>query len=123
MILCSWKHCNVELVNVSGKKKKTKFCSLKCKSKAGVDKRRKKIKLMAVEYKGGKCIHCSYNKCLAALEFHHRDKDKKDFGISMNGNTKSWQRIKDELDKCDLVCSNCHREIHASISSDGATPL
>ena len=73
--------------------------------------RRKNLKLLAIEYKGGKCQNpeCGYNKCVDALEFHHLS--NKDFSIS-NGNTPSWERIKKELDKCILVCANCHREIH-----------
>ena len=77
-----------------------------------VSKRRRKLKEMSVEYKGGKCIICGYNRCIGALEFHHLDPNEKDFGISSSGTTKSWERIKEELDKCICVCSNCHKEIH-----------
>lgn len=78
-----------------------------------VSKRRKKIKVMAIEYKGSKCSICGYNKCVDALDFHHLDKTKKDFNLSAEGHTRSWSRVKQELDKCILVCSNCHREIHS----------
>jgi hypothetical protein len=71
-------------------------------------KKRKKIEL--IEYKGGKCIKCGYNNCVEALEFHHRDPSQKDFSISSN--SMGFERMKKEADKCDLVCSNCHREIH-----------
>lgn len=81
-------------------------------STESVQKRRLKIKLMSIKYKGGKCIKCGYNKCIAALEFHHLDSNIKDFGISSKGYTKSWEKVKIELDKCELVCSNCHMEIH-----------
>ena len=80
-----------------------------------VVKRRKKIKLLSVEYKGGKCHFCGYNKCVEALDFHHLDANKKDFGIAYKGHTKSFDKIRSELDKCVLVCSNCHREIHAGL--------
>jgi hypothetical protein len=69
---------------------------------------------MSVEYKGGKCSSCGYNKCIAALEFHHLDPSKKDFSISSSGNTRSWNKVKEELDKCVLLCSNCHREVHTN---------
>lgn len=82
-----------------------------------VAKRRKKIREMAVEYKGGKCIFCGYNECNQALEFHHINNDGKDFGISEKGYTRSWQRVKKELDKCILVCANCHRELHIGLRS------
>ncbi|MBX4186816.1 MAG: hypothetical protein KW802_00970 [Candidatus Doudnabacteria bacterium] len=81
-----------------------------------VSKRRKKLREMARMYKGGKCIICGYDRCLGALDFHHLDPAKKKFGISMNGLTKSWAKVKEELDKCILICANCHREVHAGIT-------
>jgi len=84
--------------------------------KKAVDKRRKMIRKMAVEYKGSKCEICGYDKCGSALEFHHKTPNVKDFGISAKGYTRSWQRVKHELDKCVLVCANCHRELHESIT-------
>jgi 5-methylcytosine-specific restriction endonuclease McrA len=85
---------------------------VKCRSVA-VQKRRDKIKQMAVEYKGGCCFNCGYTAYIGALEFHHKDPSKKDFGIASKGFTRSWESVKLELDKCILVCANCHREIHA----------
>lgn len=87
---------------------------LKCQVEA-TQKRRNKVKEMAVEYKGGKCSVCGYDRCADALEFHHLDPSKKDFGISSKGYTRSWDKVKEELDKCILVCSNCHREIHSGL--------
>ena len=74
-----------------------------------VSNRRRKVRAMAVEHKGGKCVKCGYNKCIAALDFHHIDPTQKDVQISMNS---GWERIKEEIEKCILVCANCHREIH-----------
>ena len=71
---------------------------------------------MSVEFMGGKCSICNYNKCINALEFHHKDPTQKDFGVGTNGHTRSWKRIEKELEKCILVCSNCHREIHDEIN-------
>ena len=82
-------------------------------------KRRKKLKELAVEYKGGKCCKCNYDKCIGALEFHHLDSNEKDFGIAAKGHTVSWERMKLELDKCIMVCANCHREIHEELKMDG----
>lgn len=79
--------------------------------------RRRKLKQMAVEYKGNKCVFCGYNRCIGALEFHHINPEEKDFSIASSGTTKSWARIKEELDKCICVCANCHREIHNNIIS------
>jgi len=81
-----------------------------CYNKQCVDRFRS-IKSKAIEYKGGKCIRCGYDKCPAALDFHHRDPLLKDPNWSFSKN-RSLDKIKDELDKCDLVCKTCHAEIH-----------
>jgi hypothetical protein len=70
---------------------------------------------MVIELKGGKCMICGYNKTNAALDFHHIDGKIKEFGISLDRITRSWQKVTKELEKCVLVCANCHREIHAGI--------
>ena len=72
---------------------------------------RNKIKEKAVEYKGGKCVVCGYDRCLKALEFHHINPEEKDFTLGSNTN-RSWEKVKIEIDKCVLLCANCHREIH-----------
>jgi len=81
--------------------------------KKAVSKRRNKIKDMAIEYKGGKCFLCGYKKCIDALEFHHLNSSKKEFGISKDGLTRSWARVQKEIENCILVCANCHRELHS----------
>lgn len=77
--------------------------------------RTRELKLQAIRYKGGKCQCCGYNKCPAALEFHHVDPTKKEKSIA--NMRRSWKYIKVELDKCVLVCSNCHREIHTGFTN------
>jgi hypothetical protein len=94
---------------------KTGVC-IKCNHKISVRAEhvkewRRRKKQILVEYKGGRCEICGYNKCLAALEFHHRDNKDKDFGIS-NKNIADIESYKKEVDKCILLCSNCHREVH-----------
>ena len=80
-----------------------------------VAKRRRKIKLMAIEYKGGECTVCGYNKYPGALDLHHAFGNKS-FSIGHKGYTRSWEKVKEELDKCVLVCANCHRELEAGIT-------
>ncbi len=63
-----------------------------------VARRRKKVREMALELKGGECIVCGYKRCMEVLEFHHRSGNK-DFGISQKGYTRSWEKVKMELDK------------------------
>ena len=67
-----------------------------------VTERRKKIRTMAVKYKGGKCMICENNRCQDALDFHHY-KGEKEFGLSKDGITRSWKRVKNEVDKCILL--------------------
>lgn len=88
------------------------YCK-KCQDKK-THSQQKELKQKAIQYKGGKCICCEYNKYVGALEFHHLDPKKKDFQIS-RGFTYDFEKIKSEIDKCILVCSNCHREIHGGI--------
>ena len=84
--------------------------------KQAVTNRRRKVREKLVEYKGGKCIICGYDKCSYALDLHHLDASQKDFGISSGGLTRAWDKVKAESDKCILVCANCHREIHNGIT-------
>lgn len=72
------------------------------------------LKKECVDYLGGKCCVCGYDRCQGSLEFHHRDPEQKDFGLS-HKRRHQFEELKKELDKCILVCANCHREIHAKI--------
>jgi len=63
----------------------------------------------------GRCQICGYNKYQGALDFHHIN-GKKDFEIGQKGYTRSWVKTRGELDKCILVCANCHRELEADIT-------
>ncbi len=85
------------------------------KKSDGVKEHRRKVKKLLIEYKGGKCIICGYDKCDNALSFHHVDPTKKDFTIGkMRKYTYNFELIKKEVDKCVLVCTRCHIEIHAN---------
>lgn len=76
---------------------------------------RRNNKLKLIEHFGGKCTLCGYSRCPNALEFHHKEPEHKDFGISSGGIAWSLQRMIDEAQKCMMVCANCHREIHANL--------
>lgn len=110
MANCQW--CGEKLDKASYKGREKKFCSVACKNTKNVTDWRKRTKLRAVEYLGGKCQRCGYNKCVGALIFHHKDTTKKEFSISHSGRIRAWDRIKKEIDKCDLLCANCHAETH-----------
>lgn len=109
--ICKY-HGETEFRNVS--KDTIHFRCCKCSSEA-VQRRRDKLKTLCVEYKGGSCEVCGYNKCLTALEFHHIDPEQKDFGIGAKGYTRSFEKVKIELDKCVMLCANCHREEHVRL--------
>lgn len=79
---------------------------------------RKRLKVKLVEYKGGKCEICGYNKSIRALQFHHILPNEKDFTIS--NKNYSFDKMMKEIDKCILVCANCHQEIHEKIDNDNA---
>src|SRR5437870_3786694 len=104
---CAWHGCGKHL-----RGRQQRFCSPNCKGKFYVALRRKTLKRLAIQYKGGKCCRCGYNKCSEALTFHHCDGNKA-FGIGAKGYTRSWDTVKAELKKCLLLCANCHIEVHA----------
>jgi predicted HNH restriction endonuclease len=106
--VCKWHACQNEVIGQRNKE----YCNKRCVVKAAVTRKRRQLKLQAVEYLGGACALCGYNKCIQALQFHHV-MGQKDFAISVLGHTKSWKKIEKELKKCELLCANCHAEIHA----------
>lgn len=64
---------------------------------------------------GGKCMVCSYDKCLDALHFHHTDDREKDGDVSNIAREVGFAAAREEARKCVLVCANCHSEIHAGL--------
>lgn len=84
--------------------------------KRAVVKRRNKVRAMAIKILGGRCMICGYNKCPDVLEFHHRDPKRKEFNLSLDKLTRSWDQVELELRKCVLLCANCHREYHAGVT-------
>jgi hypothetical protein len=83
-----------------------KTCLYKLQKERWKDRKQKALELM-----GGKCNSCGYNKNYAALEFHHLDPKEKEFDFKKLRQCK-WDTIINELKKCVMLCSNCHREAH-----------
>lgn len=83
-----------------------------CRMEA-VAKRRRSVKRILVEERGGGCLLCGYSRCDRALEFHHLDPKAKQFQIT--GHTRSLAKLRAEASKCVLLCSNCHAEVEAGI--------
>lgn len=71
---------------------------------------RKAMRDYGIEHLGGKCQRCGYDKCKSALAFHHKDPSKKELNFSSG--FLGFEKFKKELDKCILLCANCHAEIH-----------
>ncbi len=72
---------------------------------------RHKKKLKAIALLGGECRNCG-EKDWEVLTFHHKDKENKLFTLSMNWGSKDWKLVEQELEKCELLCSNCHIKHH-----------
>lgn len=69
------------------------------------------LKVEAVDYLGGECVRCGYDKYYGALEFHHVDPNEKDKVWNVL-RKEPWEKIVEELNKCVCLCANCHREVH-----------
>ena len=78
--------------------------------------RRMRNKNRAIEYLGGSCVRCGYNEHPAALQFHHTDSSTKEFNIGQVAN-RAWDIIETELNKCELICANCHCIEHSNRTS------
>jgi transposase len=82
-----------------------------------VAERRRAVKRILVADAGGRCARCGYDRCIAALQFHHMDPSTKAFTISSNGVTRSLERAREEARKCILLCANCHAELEAGFET------
>ena len=114
------KNCKVhgdvlhELNKTVGNKKYYKCKPCKNMRKSDI---RKDNKYFLMEYMGGECQICGYNKCLSGLEVHHVDPAGKTLEFSRIGRDNNQQKYKDEINNtpCILLCANCHREVHEGL--------
>ncbi len=88
----------------------------RCRQEAVV-RRRRTVKKILVQEAGGSCRLCGYDRCMAALQFHHLDPGAKEFGVAHQGMARSIARLRVEAHKCILLCSNCHAEVESGFSS------
>ena len=89
-----------------GQKIQCKSCHIK-----STHQTQKDVRMQAIKHKGGCCEKCGYNNYTGALQFHHKDPTKKDPKAFRR--TKNLQVFLEEVDKCALLCANCHAEEHA----------
>ena len=82
---------------------------------ASVARRRRKVKRILVAEAGGACAICGYDRCVAALQFHHLDPTQKAFVVSLRGVTRSIGELRREAAKCALLCANCHAEVERGL--------
>jgi 5-methylcytosine-specific restriction endonuclease McrA len=87
---------------------------MRCRAER-VAARRRKVKAVLVAEAGGRCRLCGYDRCVAALEFHHVNPATKRFGLAHMGVARSLERARAEAAKCVLLCSNCHAEVESGI--------
>lgn len=78
-----------------------------------VAERRRRVKRILVAEAGGRCRMCGYDRCIAALQFHHLDPHGKSFALSHQGLTRGIEKARQEARKCVLLCANCHAEVEA----------
>jgi hypothetical protein len=98
------------------KGRQTHYCSIACKnsvhqSYSAQKKRGLERKLYLVNKLGGKCSKCNYSSNLAGLAFHHLGKKEFQLDVRSLSNRKLGPIIR-ELAKCELLCHNCHSEVH-----------
>ena len=77
---------------------------------------RRSVKRRLVEEAGGSCRLCGYDRCIAALEFHHIDPSTKRFSLSLKGVARAFETVREEAAKCVLLCSNCHSEVETGVA-------
>lgn len=114
------KHIQCVICNTHLQGKQTRFCSTYCKNQESNNKHQNYIaqrkrslyrKLELILSFGGRCKSCGYDKNLAALCFHH--KDGKDFKLDLRSlANRTWEKVKNEAERCELLCHNCHMEKH-----------
>jgi DNA-binding CsgD family transcriptional regulator len=97
------------------------FRCIQCR-KERVSEWRRRVKRRLVDEAGGACLICGYDRCVAALEFHHLDPGTKSFALSREGVTRAFSEAQAEARKCVLLCSNCHAEVESGMTQIATHP-
>lgn len=114
---------NIKIVFKGYRYGRAKNPTVRCATATRADNKRgvMRLRLLVNKYKIEKgCFICGFNKHYAALDFHHKNRKTKDDNIAGFYNRRMEKRMWKEIKKCEVICSNCHRMLHAP---DGAMPL
>lgn len=77
-------------------------------------RRKRRVRRALVEAAGGRCAVCGYDRCIQNLHFHHVDPARKCLELGSHQGV-SLARFLEELEKCLLLCANCHGEVEAQL--------
>jgi transposase len=127
------RRCDVDVALAQGKRTVVRHCprhgegvfvienggKVKCRRcrMGAVAEWRRRTKARLVAEAGGRCQLCGYDRCRAALQFHHLDPTTKAFGLSLRGVTRAIEKLREEAAKCVLLCANCHAEVEVGFST------
>ena len=110
---CGTEHPNTAEFFYAVRSRRTLSAECKKCFKSRISDRAKAQKLFCSTEKGGKCVVCGYQRYIGSLAFHHLDPSEKEFNF--RDSCRSQDVLLKELEKCILVCSNCHGEIHGGL--------
>ena len=114
--------CDAEFETVKfGEARKFCFeCSPPGNRASAVTALRRRSKAVGVQKLGGKCKKCGTEK-IYLLDFHHRDPSEKEEALATISKNYDFDKFFEELEKCDILCANCHREFHHLNNHTGIT--
>lgn len=112
------KNTRCEICGTTLTGRQIRFCSEKCKNRSNQSyqaqqERGVQRKLEIIQSMGGKCSRCGYADNLAAFHFHHVDPSQKGFRLDLRAiSNRTIDAVLLEVDKCILLCADCHAETH-----------
>jgi transposase-like protein len=107
-------YCSIHGITRHVRRDKGYRCA-QCRS-GHVTERRRRVKRLLLDEAGGACLLCGYDRCIAALHFHHLDPSAKSFALGVTGVTRSLVAARAEASKCVLLCANCHAEVESGLA-------
>lgn len=109
--------CSCGVVGEDNFYKNAKYQCKSCWNKRTYQSARDKLDILLDERRAA-CERCGYNSSRNALQWHHKDPSEKEFGISSRRGLP-LDKLREETAKCELLCANCHVEVHDALRKDG----